>query len=71
LLPVALQTMNAINSYLKAATALGLERRSKPVPSLDEYLAQTYTPPAAGEALEAPEAQPDAPEGSTTEEGEK
>ena len=42
LLPVALQTMNAINSYLKAATALGLERRTKPVPSLDEYLSTTY-----------------------------
>ena len=45
LLPVALQTMNAINSYLKAATALGLERRARPVPSLDEYLSQTYTRP--------------------------
>ncbi len=40
LLPVALQTMNAINSYLKAATALGLESRASPVPSLDEYLSR-------------------------------
>ena len=72
LLPVALQTMNAINSYLKAATALGLERRSKPVPSLDEYLASSYTPTAAREDSEAPEAQPQAPEGTTLEaEGEK
>jgi hypothetical protein len=55
LLPVAIQTMNAINSYLKAATAVGLERRSKPVPSLDEYLASSYTPTVVREESEAPE----------------
>jgi hypothetical protein len=66
-LPVLLQRQALADSLVKHLNMLGLERRSKPVPSLDEYLASSYAPTAAGDASEAPEAQPEAPEGSTAE----
>jgi hypothetical protein len=68
-LPVLLQRQALADSLAKHLNMLGLERRSKPVPSLDEYLASSYA--ATGEASEALEAQPEAPEGSTAGEREK
>jgi hypothetical protein len=59
-LPVLLQRQALADSLAKHLSLLGLERRSKPVPSLDEYLAASYTPTAAGEANA-----PEPPEGST------
>jgi hypothetical protein len=71
-LPVLLQRQALADSLAKHLSLLGLERRARPVPSLDEYLSATYTPTAAREDTEAPEAQPEAPEGTTLEaEGEK
>jgi hypothetical protein len=71
-LPVLLQRQQLADSLAKHLSLLGLERRSKPTPSLDEYLASSYTLTAEPEASEAREAQPEAPEGSTAErEGEK
>jgi hypothetical protein len=72
-LPVLLQRQALADSLARYTTTLGLERRARPVPSLDEYLAQTYAPQAAREDNEAAsEAQPEAPERTTTErEGEK
>jgi hypothetical protein len=64
-LPVLLQRQALADSLAKHLSLLGLERRARPVPSLDEYLSKTYTPTAAGEASEAPEVQPEAPEGTT------
>jgi hypothetical protein len=70
-LPVLLQRQALADSLAKHLNMLGLERRSKPVPSLDEYLASSYAPTAAREDTEAPAARPEAPEGSTAGEGEK
>ena len=67
-LPVLLQRQALADSLAKYMNMLGLERRSKPVPTLDEYLASSYAPTAAREdsgAPEAPEAKPEAPEGNT------
>jgi hypothetical protein len=63
-LPVLLQRQALADSLAKHLSLLGLERRHKPVPSLDEYLAQTYAPTAEAKESEAPEVQP---EGTTLE----
>lgn len=55
LLPVTLQTINAINSYLKAATAFGLERRATtPAMDLQTYVASRYGPITTPGATGAP-----------------
>jgi hypothetical protein len=56
-LPVLLQRQALADSLAKHLNMLGLERRARPVPSLDEYLSKTY-------ATEAPEAS-EAPVGGT------
>jgi hypothetical protein len=67
-LPVLLQRQQLADSLAKHLSLLGLERRSRPAQSLDEYLAASYAPTAATEASEAPAAaQPEAPSGSTAE----
>jgi hypothetical protein len=53
-LPVLLQRQALADSLARHMSLVGLERRTKPVPSLDEYLSQHYGA-----------AQPEAPEGTT------
>jgi hypothetical protein len=69
MLPVLLQRQALADSLAKYMNMLGLERRARPVPSLDEYLAASYAPTAGTKdseaASEALEGQPEAPEGST------
>lgn len=53
LLPVVLQRQSIAESLARFMTQLGLEKRAKPVQSLDEYVKQRYgnrTPLPAGEA---------------------